>query len=115
MCVYSVSVYLVLPSFAGYLIDFGCIESTPAARTLVCAPFLSVLSGYFMQVYWIYVECVYTHILDRASMHILYLYCLDYDLVQVYLLQMCMTHLLIMLFVPPHTSHRISLLRASST
>src|ERR1043165_3492105 len=48
-------------------------------------------------------------------MHILYLYCLDYDLVQVYLFQMCMTHILIMLFVPPHISHRISLLRASST
>ena len=45
----------------------------------------------------------------------LYLYCLDYDLVQVYLIQMCMTHILILLFVPPHTSHWISLLRASST
>ena len=85
------------PSFAGYLI--GCVESTSVAHTYVCA-FSVALSGLYFLAGLLDIRrtCIDTRPRPCITMHILYLYCLDYDLVQVYLLQMCMTHILIMLF-----------------
>src|ERR1043165_4972322 len=104
----------VSSSFAGHLI--GCVESTSVAHTYVCA-FSVALSGLYFLAGLLDIRrtCIDTRLRPCITMHILYLYCLDYDLVQVYLLQMCMTHILAMLFVPPLTSHRISLSRVSST
>src|ERR1051325_2080259 len=97
------------PSFVGYLIR--CVESTFVAHTYVCA-FSVALSGlYFLAgLLGIRRTCIDTRPRPCMTIHIFYLYCLDYHLVQVYLLQMCMTHILIMLFVSPHTSHRIFLI-----
>src|ERR1044072_8133624 len=66
MCVYSLSVFLVFTIFCRLSdLIWMCRIHICCSHTCVCV-LLLCLNCSFLQVHWIYVECVKTHIIDRA-------------------------------------------------